>query len=43
MIWHDGYHHAQIKLALKLARQPLPNDDAGRVTWDIWMDKAGSA
>ena len=39
MIWHEGYHHGQIKLSLKLAGQPLENEDIGAVTWDVWMDK----
>lgn len=39
MIWHEGYHHGQIKLALKLAGHPLSDDDAGPVTWDVWMNK----
>ena len=39
MLWHEGYHHGQIKLALKLAGRPLADDDAGPVTWDVWMDK----
>jgi uncharacterized damage-inducible protein DinB len=39
MIWHEGYHHGQIKLALKVAGCPLSDDEAGPVTWDVWMDK----
>jgi uncharacterized damage-inducible protein DinB len=39
MIWHEGYHHGQIKLALKLAGHTIPDDQAGPLTWDIWMDK----
>ncbi|HEY2472223.1 MAG TPA: DinB family protein [Terracidiphilus sp.] len=39
MIWHEGYHHGQIKLALKAAGHPLANDDIGPGTWGIWMDK----
>ena len=39
LIWHEGYHHGQIKLALKLARQPLADDAIGRGTWGVWMDK----
>ncbi len=39
MIWHEGYHHGQIKLALKLARRPITDHIAGAVTWDVWMDK----
>jgi uncharacterized damage-inducible protein DinB len=39
MIWHEGYHHGQIKLALKLARQPISNSQAGPGTWRVWMNK----
>lgn len=39
MIWHEGYHHGQIKLALKLARRPISDEEAGPVTWDVWMNK----
>ncbi len=39
MIWHEGYHHGQIKLALKLAGRPLTDEEAGPVTWDVWMLK----
>ena len=39
MIWHEGYHHGQIKLALKLTGRPITNDEAGPVTWDVWMNK----
>jgi uncharacterized damage-inducible protein DinB len=39
MIWHEGYHHGQIKLALKAAGRGLPNQEIGPLTWGIWMDK----
>jgi uncharacterized damage-inducible protein DinB len=39
MIWHDGYHHGQIKLALKAAGRPFNDEEIGRVTWDVWMEK----
>jgi len=39
MIWHEGYHHGQIKLALKLAGQPITNEQAGPISWRIWMNK----
>ena len=39
MIWHEGYHHGQIKLALKLAGRPIANEEAGPVTWGVWMRK----
>lgn len=40
MVWHEGYHHGQIKLALKLSGQPLNDDLAGPLTWGVWMDKS---
>ena len=43
MIWHEGYHHGQIKLALKAAARPLRDEEAGPVTWDVWMRKTESA
>ena len=39
MIWHEGYHHGQIKLALKMAGQPITNAVAGPITWRVWMRK----
>jgi uncharacterized damage-inducible protein DinB len=39
MIWHEGYHHGQIKLALKMAGRPITDEEAGLVTWGVWMDK----
>lgn len=39
MIWHEGYHHGQIKLVLKRAGHPLTNKQAGPLTWGIWMNK----
>ena len=30
MLWHEGYHHGQIKLALKMAGIPIADRDAGR-------------
>jgi uncharacterized damage-inducible protein DinB len=40
MLWHEGYHHGQIKLALKLAGRPITNEQAGPVTWRLWMQKS---
>ena len=40
MLWHEGYHHGQIKLALKLAGHPLSNEVAGPISWRVWMSKA---
>ena len=39
MIWHEGYHHGQIKLALKIAGRPIANEEAGPLTWRVWMNK----
>jgi len=39
MIWHEGYHHGQIKLALKLSGRPITNQVAGPISWRIWMNK----
>jgi uncharacterized damage-inducible protein DinB len=39
MLWHEGYHHGQIKLALKLAGRPITDKEAGPLTWDVWMRK----
>jgi uncharacterized damage-inducible protein DinB len=39
MVWHEGYHHGQIKLALKLTGRPMTNDESGPITWRIWMNK----
>jgi uncharacterized damage-inducible protein DinB len=40
MIWHEGYHHGQIKLALKINGRPLENEMIGPGTWGIWMHKS---
>ena len=39
MIWHEGYHHGQIKLALKATGLPFDDEEIGPVTWGVWMDK----
>jgi uncharacterized damage-inducible protein DinB len=41
MLWHEGYHHGQIKLALKLAGLPISDDEAGPWTWDVWRGRKG--
>jgi uncharacterized damage-inducible protein DinB len=40
MIWHEGYHHGQIKLALKMAGRPIRDAEAGPLTWGVWMRKS---
>ena len=39
MIWHEGYHHGQIKLVLKMTGRPIANPQAGPLTWGVWMRK----
>jgi uncharacterized damage-inducible protein DinB len=39
MVWHEGYHHGQIKLALKLAGHPFDDEEIGAITWDVWLNK----
>jgi uncharacterized damage-inducible protein DinB len=39
MLWHEGYHHGQMKLALKVAGMPMADEEAGPLTWDVWMRK----
>jgi uncharacterized damage-inducible protein DinB len=39
MLWHEGYHHGQMKLALKMAGRPMTDEIAGPITWDVWMRK----
>jgi uncharacterized damage-inducible protein DinB len=39
LIFHEGYHHGQIKLALKVAGRPVTDDEAGPITWDVWRLK----
>jgi uncharacterized damage-inducible protein DinB len=39
MLWHEGYHHGQMKLALKLAGHSMTDEKAGPITWGVWMRK----
>jgi uncharacterized damage-inducible protein DinB len=41
LLWHEGYHHGQIKLALKLTGHPISDEQAGPFTWDVWRHKKG--
>lgn len=41
LIFHEGYHHGQIKTALKVAGCPIPDDIAGPLTWDVWRGREG--
>jgi uncharacterized damage-inducible protein DinB len=39
LIWHEGYHHGQIKVALKMGGRAFDDEEIGAVTWDVWMAK----
>ena len=39
LIWHEGYHHGQIKLTLKMAGQAFDDEAIGPLTWSVWMKK----
>lgn len=39
LLWHEGYHHGQIKLVLKLTGHPITDQEAGALTWGVWMNK----
>jgi uncharacterized damage-inducible protein DinB len=43
LLWHDAYHHGQIKLALKLAGHPISDEVAGPLTWGVWRAKGDRA
>jgi len=40
LIFHEGYHHGQIKLALKAADRAIPDDVAGPPTWRVWRSRS---
>ena len=39
LTWHEGYHHGQIKLTLKLAGIPITDQAASPGTWGVWIRK----
>ncbi len=39
MLWHEGYHHGQMKLGLKMAGLPMTDKEVGPITWGVWMHK----
>jgi uncharacterized damage-inducible protein DinB len=39
LIWHEGYHHGQIKLTLKIHGRALDDAAIGPATWSVWMKK----
>lgn len=36
LIFHEGYHHGQIKLALKAIGRAPADDEVGSRIWDVW-------
>jgi len=45
MLWHEGYHHGQIKLALKISGCPLSEtaslaSHASGGRWTTWREGA---
>jgi uncharacterized damage-inducible protein DinB len=42
MLWHEGYHHGQIKLALKISGDPFDDEEIGPLTWDLLLEKSSS-
>ena len=42
MIWHEGYHHGQIKLALKITGDPFDDEKIGPLTWGLLLEKSAS-
>ena len=39
LIWHEGYHQGQIKVALKAAGRAFDDEEIGPLTWAVWMRK----
>jgi len=37
MVWHEGYHHGQMKLALKVAGRPMTDEEAGPLAGFVKM------
>jgi uncharacterized damage-inducible protein DinB len=36
LLFHESYHHGQIKIALKAAGVPITDEQAGPLIWDVW-------
>lgn len=39
LIFHEAYHHGQIKLALKAWGRPMTDAQAGPLTWAVWRER----
>lgn len=42
LMFHEAYHHGQIKVALKAQGCPVPDAVAGPLTWDVWRRRRAS-
>ena len=42
LLWHDAYHHGQIKLTLKMAGRAFDDEAIGPLTWGVLMKKTGA-
>ncbi|HEU0121287.1 MAG TPA: DinB family protein [Bryobacteraceae bacterium] len=40
LLFHESYHHGQIKLACKAAGTPVSDETAGPLTWDVWRRRS---
>lgn len=43
LLWHEGYHVGQMKLALKAAGRPMSDQAAGPATWEVWRGVSKSS
>src|ERR1700685_3811985 len=43
MVWHEGYHHGQMKLALKAAGCPITDEDGRALPWGAGRPTQGPA
>lgn len=39
LIFHEGYHHGQVKLALKAGGRQIPDEVIGSQIWDVWRGR----
>lgn len=40
LIFHDGYHHGQMKIALKAAGLSVPDEVVSAQVWAVWRQRA---
>jgi hypothetical protein len=39
MLWHEGYHHGRMKLALEVAGRPMTDKEAGPALPSTWEQR----